>query len=134
MLMVIAIMAIIAALAYPSMQRQIAQARMTQTAGDIESALKTARANALVQRTGIDVRIDATARTITVLGTDGTTVVYPNRVLVEPEEDVTTFTARKTASSNSYEICYEGMTMPRITITVDVRSNVTVNRNDGDCS
>ncbi len=132
-LVVISIVAIIAAFAYPSMQRQIAQARMTQTAGDIESALKTARANALIQKTEIETTIDVTNKTMAVLGSDGKSFTYPNNVLVEPQNNVTTFTGRKTASANSYEICYEGIPMQRIIVNVDVRSNITVDRNGGDC-
>ncbi|UYZ67767.1 prepilin-type N-terminal cleavage/methylation domain-containing protein [Moraxella bovis] len=134
-LVVISIIAIISMMTYPSINSQLARTQMTRAAGDIESALKNARASALIQKRNVSFIIDAQGHNIQITGSEPMNMTYSNKVVVTPSSNTIVFTPQKTVQgAGTFGICYQDFTSNQIIITVDNRSNITVNRNGGDCS
>ena len=154
----IAIMAIIAAMAAPSMQRQIQQARIKDGANIIEAALKDARTQAMIAQrsTRVVLTNSSSSKKITVL--------YVKRSATDADEMLSDYTLDKnltitaspsaltavsftpykkayqgdtgtgtvTDSSTNFSVCY-GAGSDKYTITVDASSNIVTSKN-GTCS
>lgn len=137
MMVVIAIMAIIAAIAAPSVKEQMARASIIRSAGDIESAFKDARAYALIRKSNIIVTLSG--RTLTV--SDGATVLntltLSNKINITTENSMPTtitFTHLKTATSSSslpaatanagFGVCYQGVSTSKKVVQVDAMANI----------
>ena len=157
----IAIIAIIAAMAAPNMQKQIRQARIKDGANIIEAALKDARTQAMIAQrsTRVVLTNSASSKKITVLyvkrsSTDADEMLSDYRL--DKNLTITTsptaltavsFTPYKKAyqgdtgtrpddtdtdSSTSFSVCY-GAGSDKYTITVDASSNIVTSKN-GTCS
>ena len=156
----IAIMAIIAAMAAPSMQKQIRQAKTKDAANIIEAALKDAKSQALIRQKNIKVVLtdtstkknlklfyvgDDTTRTIPL----ATYTLDKNISIITNASNLTavSFTPYKKAypgdtgtrpddtdtdSSINFSVCY-GAGSDKYTITVDAISNIVTSKN-GTCS
>lgn len=154
----IAIMAIIAAMAAPSMQRQIQQARIKDGANIIEAALKDARTQAMIAQraTRVVLTNSSSSKKITVL--------YVKRSATDADEMLSDYTLDKnltitaspsaltavsftpykkayqgdtgtgtvTDSSTNFSVCY-GAGSDKYTIMVDASSNIVTSKN-GTCS
>ena len=154
----IAIIAIIAAMAAPSMQRQIQQARIKDGANIIEAALKDARTQAMIAQrsTRVVLTNSSSSKKITVL--------YVKRSPTDADEMLSDYTLDKnltitaspsaltavsftpykkayqgdtgtgtvTDSSTSFSVCY-GAGSDKYTIIVDASSNIVTSKN-GTCS
>lgn len=141
-------MALITAIAYPGMQSQIAKARVAQTAGDIESALKEARAEALIKRTNITMQLDEENHTFSTVGVNNSNIKpikAPKNVTIIPLGDTPTtivFTANKVVrngttsgtlnANNGFVVCYQGSRAEK-SIMIDPVSNIRVVSNQGSC-
>lgn len=154
----IAIIAIIAAMAAPNMQKQIRQAKTNDAANIIEAALKDARTQAMIAQrsTRVVLTNSASSKKITVLyvkrsSTDADEMLSDYRL--DKNLTITTsptaltavsFTPYKKAyqgdtgtgtltdSSTSFSVCY-GAGSDKYTITVDASSNIVTSKN-GTCS
>ena len=154
----IAIIAIIAAMAAPSMQRQIQQARIKDGANIIEAALKDARTQAMIAQrsTRVVLTNSSSSKKITVL--------YVKRSPTDADEMLSDYTLDKnltitaspsaltavsftpykkayqgdtgtgtvTDSSTNFSVCY-GAGSDKYTIMVDASSNIVTSKN-GTCS
>ena len=154
----IAIIAIIAAMAAPSMQRQIQQARIKDGANIIEAALKDARTQAMIAQrsTRVVLTNSSSSKKITVL--------YVKRSATDADEMLSDYTLDKnltitaspsaltavsftpykkayqgdtgtgtaTDSSTNFSVCY-GAGSDKYTIMVDASSNIVTSKN-GTCS
>ena len=154
----IAIMAIIAAMAAPSMQKQIRQAKIKDGANIIEAALKDARTQAMIAQraTRVVLTNSASSKKITVL--------YVKRSATDADEMLSDYTLDKnltitaspsaltavsftpykkayqgdtgtgtaTDSSTNFSVCY-GAGSDKYTIMVDASSNIVTSKN-GTCS
>ena len=157
----IAIMAIIAAMAAPNMQKQIRQARIKDGANIIEAALKDARTQAMIAQrsTRVVLTNSASSKKITVL--------YVKRSPTDADEMLSDYTLDKnltitasptaltavsftpykkaypgdtgtrpddtdTDSSTNFSVCY-GAGSDKYTIMVDASSNIVTSKN-GTCS
>ena len=154
----IAIIAIIAAMAAPNMQKQIRQARIKDGANIIEAALKDARTQAMIAQrsTRVVLTNSASSKKITILyvkrsPTDADEMLSDYRL--DKNLTITTsptaltavsFTPYKKAyqgdtrtgtltdSSTSFSVCY-GAGSDKYTIIVDASSNIVTSKN-GTCS
>ena len=154
----IAIMAIIAAMAAPNMQKQIRQARIKDGANIIEAALKDARTQAMIAQrsTRVVLTNSSSSKKITVLyvkrsSTDADEMLSDYRL--DKNLTITTsptaltavsFTPYKKAyqgdtgtgtltdSSTNFSVCY-GAGSDKYTIIVDASSNIVTSKN-GTCS
>ena len=154
----IAIMAIIAAMAAPNMQKQIRQARIKDGANIIEAALKDARTQAMIAQrsTRVVLTNSSSSKKITVL--------YVKRSATDADEMLSDYTLDKnltitaspsaltavsftpykkayqgdtgtgtvTDSSTNFSVCY-GAGSDKYTIMVDASSNIVTSKN-GTCS
>ena len=154
----IAIMAIIAAMAAPSMQKQIQQAKTNDAANIIEAALKDARTQAMIAQrsTRVVLTNSSSSKKITVL--------YVKRSATDADEMLSDYTLDKnltitaspsaltavsftpykkayqgdtgtgtvTDSSTNFSVCY-GAGSDKYTIMVDASSNIVTSKN-GTCS
>ena len=157
----IAIMAIIAAMAAPSMQKQIQQAKIKDGANIIEAALKDARTQAMIAQrsTRVVLTNNTSSKKITVL--------YVKRLSTDADEMLSDYTLDKnltitasptaltavsftpykkaypgdtgtrpddtdTDSSTNFSVCY-GAGSDKYTIMVDASSNIVTSKN-GTCS
>ena len=154
----IAIIAIIATMAAPSMQRQIQQARIKDGANIIEAALKDARTQAMIAQrsTRVVLTNSSSSKKITVL--------YVKRSATDADEMLSDYTLDKnltitaspsaltavsftpykkayqgdtgtgtvTDSSTNFSVCY-GAGSDKYTIMVDASSNIVTSKN-GTCS
>lgn len=154
----IAIIGIIAAMAAPSMQRQIQQARIKDGANIIEAALKDARTQAMIAQrsTRVVLTNSSSSKKITVL--------YVKRSATDADEMLSDYTLDKnltitaspsaltavsftpykkayqgdtgtgtvTDSSTNFSVCY-GAGSDKYTIMVDASSNIVTSKN-GTCS
>ena len=154
----IAIIGIIDAMAAPSMQRQIQQARIKDGANIIEAALKDARTQAMIAQrsTRVVLTNSSSSKKITVL--------YVKRSATDADEMLSDYTLDKnltitaspsaltavsftpykkayqgdtgtgtvTDSSTNFSVCY-GAGSDKYTITVDASSNIVTSKN-GTCS
>lgn len=149
MIITIAVMALITAIAYPGMQSQIAKARVAQTAGDIESALKEARAEALIKRTNITVQL-SNNQMLSATGLNNQSVIkpvkVPKNVTITPLGNTPTtivFTANKVVknganssnlnANNGFVVCYHGSRTVK-SILIDPTANIRVVSNQGSCT
>ena len=157
----IAIIAIIAAMAAPNMQKQIRQARIKDGANIIEAALKDARTQAMIAQrsTRVVLTNSASSKKITVLyvkrsSTDADEILSDytldkNLTITASPTALTavSFTPYKNAypgdtgtrpddtdtdSSTNFSVCY-GAGSDKYTITVDASSNIVTSKN-GTCS
>ena len=156
----IAIMAIIAAMAAPSMQKQIRQARIKDGANIIEAALKDAKSQALIRQKNIKVVLtdtstkknlklfyvgDDTTRTIPLAtytldknisiitnASNLTAVSFTNYKNAYPGDTGTRPDDIDTDSSTNFSVCY-GAGSDKYTIMVDASSNIVTSKN-GTCS
>ena len=151
----IAIMAIIAAMAAPSMQKQIRQAKTKDAANIIEAALKDAKSQALIRQKNIKVVLtdtstnkdlklfyvgDDTTRTIPL----ATYTLDKNISIITDASNLTavSFTPYKNAypgdtgtrpdntdtdSSTNFSVCY-GAGSDKYTIMVDASSNIVTSK------
>ncbi|WP_230659406.1 pilus assembly FimT family protein [Psychrobacter sp. I-STPA10] len=71
MLVTIAVMAIIVAIAAPSMSRQLADQRIRTTAATLDNALSTAKAESLIRKQKVKVSITGTTIQVVPLKADG---------------------------------------------------------------
>lgn len=156
----IAIIAIIAAMAAPNMQKQIQQARIKDGANIIEAALKDAKSQALIRQKNIKVVLtdtstkknlklfyvgDDTTRTIPL----ATYTLDKNISIITNASNLTavSFTPYKNAypgdtgtrpddtdtdSTTNFSVCY-GAGSDKYTIMVDASSNIVTSKN-GTCS
>lgn len=151
----IAIMAIIAAMAAPSMQRQIQQAKTNDAANIIEAALKDAKSQALITQKNIKVVLTDTSTNknlkLFYVG-DDTTKTVPlatytldkNISIITDASNLTavSFTPYKNAypgdtgtrpdntdtdSSTNFSVCY-GAGSDKYTIMVDASSNIVTSK------
>lgn len=146
MITVIIIMAIIVALAAPSVREHMARASIIRSAGDIESAFKDARANALIRKSNVTVTFDGIARTVSVA--DGATIL--NTVTIPNNIDITsignmpasvTFTHLKTvigngnalSSTTGIGVCYQGVSSSMRVVRVDAMANISTVIDSGGC-
>ena len=157
----IAIIAIIAAMAAPNMQKQIQQARIKDGANIIEAALKDARTQAMIAQrsTRVVLTNSSSSKKITVL--------YVKRSATDADEMLSDYTLDKnltitaspsaltavsftpykkayqgdtgtrpddtdTDSSTNFSVCY-GAGSDKYTIMVDASSNIVTSKN-GTCS
>ncbi|MDO5050313.1 MAG: prepilin-type N-terminal cleavage/methylation domain-containing protein [Moraxella equi] len=149
MIITIAVMGVIAAIAYPGLQSQIAKARVAQTAGDIESALKEARAEALIKRTNITVQL-SNNQMLSATGLNNQSVIkpvkVPKNVTITPLGNTPTtivFTANKVVknganssnlnANNGFVVCYHGSRTVK-SILIDPTANIRVVSNQGSCT
>ena len=157
----IAIIAIIAAMAAPNMQKQIRQARIKDGANIIEAALKDARTQAMIAQrsTRVVLTNSASSKKITVLyvkrsSTDADEILSDytldkNLTITASPTALTavSFTPYKNAypgdtgtrpddtdtdSSTNFSVCY-GAGSDKYTIMVDASSNIVTSKN-GTCS
>ena len=151
MMITVAIIAIVTAIAYPSMQKQIAQQRLKEAVNITETMLKQARADALISRSEVQSVIVPTTATsaasITLTQSIGTTPntqnkTYNPNILITASGMPTTIrfnsekrvyqgttgtTALATADSTSgYYFCYKGVSSDKYQLTVDAMTNVRV--------
>lgn len=160
LIVVIAIMGIIAAMAYPNMQRQIAQMRVKDAANEAETAFKQARADALVYQadvtTTMTIDTPPTASTLKVSQTGGGATqiksFHPQVkvILLNSMPKEIKFTKNKRAldnvtetpvfSSNTsnhtvgYCFDYNNMTVDKYIVTVDALTNVNMKKaTTGEC-
>ena len=156
----IAIIAIIAAMAAPNMQKQIQQAKTNDAANIIEAALKNAKSQALITQKNIKVVLTDTSTNknlkLFYVG-DDTTKTVPlatytldkNISIITDASNLTavSFTPYKNAypgdtgtrpdntdtdSSTNFSVCY-GAGSDKYTIMVDASSNIVTSKN-GTCS
>lgn len=153
----IAIIAIIAAMAAPNMQKQIQQARIKDGANIIEAALKNAKSQALITQKNIKVVLTDTSTKknlkLFYVGDDTTTTVPLATYTLDKNISIITnasnlpavsFTPYKKAyqgdtgtgtltdSSTNFSVCY-GAGSDKYTIMVDASSNIVTSKN-GTCS
>ena len=156
----IAIIAIIAAMAAPNMQKQIQQAKTNDAANIIEAALKDAKSQALITQKNIKVVLTDTSTKknlkLFYVGDDTTTTVPLATYTLDKNISIITnasnlpavsFTPYKKAypgdtgtrpdnthtdSSTNFSVCY-GAGSDKYTIMVDASSNIVTSKN-GTCS
>lgn len=158
----IAIIAIIAAMAAPNMQKQIRQARIKDGANIIEAALKDAKSQALIRQKNIKVVLTntSTAKNLKLFNVgDNTSTATPQQTF-NLDKSITltanpstltavSFTPNKkayqgetgtlmgrdsngAAMTTGFSVCY-GAGSDKYTITVDASSNIVTSKN-GTCS
>lgn len=139
LLIVVAIIGIIATIAYPNMQQQIAQMRVKDAANITETALKQARADALVYRS--DVVVTAVAKAgdtpaylkLTQVGNPNyPQTKYFNKNITGLSAGSVTFTPNKKATTESVSFCYEAISTDKYTVTLDALTNIKMGK-DGIC-
>lgn len=153
----IAIMAIIAAMAAPSMQRQIQQARIKDGANILETAIKEARTQAVIMQR-------STRLVLTNTSTDKrATIYFVKRVSSDRDEKIAdyvlnkdltittspaltaiSFSANKKAfqgenadtkdgvMNGKFSVCYGGATVNKYSVAIDANSNINSGK-DGSC-
>lgn len=148
LLITIAIMGIIAAMAAPSMQSQIATMRTREAFNLIESTLREARSDAMTYRKDITVTIDNTNKTITstsvtkdAKGENQADNVrkFNKNVDISGESLSVTFRPTKTTSSDSvldWGFCYSsyGKSPNQAILSIKPDSNVVATSKSGGCS
>ncbi|ELA09781.1 putative pilin protein FimT [Moraxella macacae 0408225] len=144
LMVTIAIIAIIAGMAYPSMQRQIATMRLQNAVNTAEMMLKQARVEAMTTRQNITVAMTpSTSNAPAVLKVSkqqdftfdsGVTVTQQNTGNI-------TITGQKTAQGSSkssplpkYDFCYKDLASDKYTVSIDALTNVRVTATKGGCS
>lgn len=152
LLIVITIIGIITAFAYPSMQQQIAKMRVKDAVNMAEVTFKQARSDALVARAEVNTAINTVAKTLTVIQMQNSvastqTVSFNPQIKITPINNMptdVTFTPTKRAlnklnntpmkavdESNpntliGYEFCYNNISTEKYVITIDALTNVKV--------
>lgn len=135
LLVVIAIMGILSAIAYPSMQRQIAQMKVQNAANQLEMSLKQARADAIVYRSNVVVSTSDSAISLTQAGNNN----YPQTIAfaegITPVSSVSvTLTSTKAVLSApaSMGFCYQGVSTDKYVVSVEATSNISTAKS-GSC-
>lgn len=149
MMITVAIIAIVTAIAYPSMQKQIAQQRVIEAVNMTENTFRQARAQAIINHTDIKVFINNNKQTIEVTP-DGSTVpvsqTYNSKITITSVNDmpmIVKFTTDKhvkqgdtllaTDLTKGYGFCYTNVPTDKYLITVDAMTNIRVEKK-GVCS
>lgn len=141
MMIVVSVMAVIAAMAFPSIQRQIASANIISATGNIESVLKEARANALIQKRNVTVALSGRTLTVSDGSTTLSTLTLPSKISITQENSMPasiTFTHLKTVSTGlsadaGFGVCYQGVSTDKKVVRVDRMANITI-VTSGSCS
>lgn len=141
LMITIAIMGVIASLAAPSMNEQIASMRQKDATTLLENTLRQARTDAMIYRVPITVTVNNTAKTITTTSTRKNAIdVVQN---YNPKINVTTtsasamtvtFTPTKTARSVIFRVCHNNRASDQLDITVADNANISASKTIGGCS
>ncbi|WP_394261590.1 Tfp pilus assembly protein FimT/FimU [Moraxella boevrei] len=144
LMIVIAIIGIIAGMAYPSMQKQIATMRLKNAVNMTESMLKQARVEALTTRQNITVRIGGNPAALMVtrqpnMQFDSNIIVtQQNRgsivITAQKEAKSSNSTATRVAPIPEYSFCYKNTASDKYTVKIDRMTNVKVETIPGGCS
>lgn len=145
LMIVIAIMGIIASMAYPSMQRQIATMRLKNAVNTTEAMLKQARAEAMTTRQDITVIMTVSPTPATLKITKKTEVKFDAGVnITQQNSGNIIITGQKTAKSTNtattnaplpqYSFCYKDLNSDKYTVSIDAITNVRVTTTAGGCS
>lgn len=152
MMVTLVIMAIILSIALPSVQRQIASAQIKSAATSIDSALKQARAEALVSRkntqtTLTDTNLTAVRQTANIFNgvqatptleaTPFTSQSFGQDIVITQLDNLPrdiVFTPNKRATntngeplvSGGYKVCFRGSSVPSYIVRVDALTNINL--------
>lgn len=141
LMVTIAVLAIIAGIAAPSISNQLANQRVKSTTAILSNALKEARAESLIRRQNITLTIDDSADEKTIIITNNSTIarygydVKSTIGAVDSTATVTTtieFKPNKTASESIFTICDSNTDVRPRQIVINALGNIS-NKSEGSC-